>query len=186
MTPMIWCGRSLMVSVRRRTAGRRRTSDASSASVSITASGAPGASSAFENQRPISGWTPSVVSTPRLTVNVRTSSGSPPPVTSPSRHPHSTRRSPGTSGCSPRRSTKIASEKYGRSLPPTVCEIRTSLSESGIRQRVDQHGVDDAEDRRGGADAERERQDRRGGEPGLRSRHPRRVPKVIPNIGCHC
>ena len=47
---------------------------------SITVSGAPGRSSAAENQRPISGRTPSVVSTPRLAVSARTSSGSPLPV----------------------------------------------------------------------------------------------------------
>ncbi len=37
----------------------------------------------------------------------------------------------------------------------------------GIGQRVDEHAVHDAENRRGGADAERERDDRRGGEARL-------------------
>ena len=52
----------------------------------------------------------------------------------------------------------------------------------GIWQWVDENGVDDAEDCRGGADAERERHDCRGDEAGFLPYHARRVAHVLPEI----
>ena len=54
-----------------------------------------------------------------------------------------------------------------------------------IRQRLDQHGVDDAEDRRGRADAERQREDRSDGEGWLLPQHARGIPQVHPDIAEH-
>ena len=53
------------------------------------------------------------------------------------------------------------------------------------RQRLQQHTVDDAEDRGGGANAERQRQDRGCGKGGLLRKDARRVAHVLPEIATH-
>ena len=145
-------------------------------------SGAPGVSSAVENQRPISGRTPSVVRTPWLAVNVRTSSGSPWPVTV-----AVARRAPDADVLEGLSVVRVGQEDGVGEVGLVDAADRVDDPDErvgiGIGQRFDEHAVDDAEDRRGGADAERERQDGRGGEAGLLPQHARRVAKVLPEIG---
>ena len=68
------------------------------------------------------------------------------------------------------------------------CPVRRVLTQAdqplGLveRQRLQQHAVDHAEDRGGGADAERQRQDGRGREGGLLPERARGVAQVLPEI----
>ncbi len=52
----------------------------------------------------------------------------------------------------------------------------------GIRQGTQQHRVGQAEDRRVGADSQRQRQHRDGREPGVRRQPAQRVPSVLPDL----
>ena len=51
-----------------------------------------------------------------------------------------------------------------------------------VRQRLEQHAVDDAEDRAVGADAERERDDGDEREPGRSPQDAHRVGEVLPQL----
>ena len=51
------------------------------------------------------------------------------------------------------------------------------------RQRPQQHRFDDCEERRVGADAERERQDRRGGESRLETKEAQRAANILHKHG---
>ena len=51
-----------------------------------------------------------------------------------------------------------------------------------VRQRLEQHAVDDAEDRAVGANAERERDDGDGREPGRPAQDANRVDEVLPQL----
>ena len=59
-------------------------------------------------------------------------------------------------------------------------QIMTARSGSAPRQRPQQHGVDDAEDRRVGADAEREREDGDGGKARAAKERACPVAEILP------
>ena len=172
---MISRGRLSTISVRPMAERSAPNFDRQYPDVKTTVSGVPGVSSALENTRPSIGCTPSIGNTPSVTNSVAHFLG-----------------------------LREAGDAHGAGVPePDILEgpaflaigeilkrrgagawqvdagrgvvERDELVGARIRQRLQEHAFDDAEDRRIGADADRERQHR----DARKERHPREAPQDL-------
>ena len=87
---------------------------------------------------------------------------------------------PASDGAPSRKSRTSGTEKVMFSPPGPVHRV-AQVDEPvavAVGQRLEQHAADDAEDRRVGADAERQREDDDGGEAGAVSQRAQRVPEI--------
>ena len=86
---------------------------------------------------------------------------------------------------SSRRRSNKGREMFCVSPRTMTCSSRTSSLGPVHREPPDQHGIDEAEDRRIRTDAERQRERRREGEPRPAPRQPPRVAQVLPHVAEH-
>ena len=140
----------------------------------------PGVSSAALNSRPRIGCTRKRGRVASLTDSTSTCSGSPRPVSETSLVSHAPT-------AFERPLVVEIGEIGGRAVVPASVGHGVEQAHQPIGfvegQRLQQHAVDDAEDRGRGADAKREGEDGRGREARLLPEHARGVAQVLPEVG---